>query len=720
MKIFRFFKLKFFPRITVLMPILIFIGGVFIGNISGSEIAFVKVGKYWVALTDDGSQVETNISSGWFPADLNVIGSESSAGSSTSGCNLDLMVANWVDPDGVTIPKVICNSVSAYNPNGTVSGALKSFVRYGFPANSVNLEEVTLSPLGEVDPSKMVGSSEQVVESSYDYVIGVRANRKVYAWSQQNHDNYVVIDVTFTNISDQTLNDFVISMMQSHNDVRRANGNNPNVSGLGQDSYRWRHYYGSLPTDSQRVYYSYHADDPQTSGDNMGNPAFSQDGRLIDAWAQFYGFLHVSEHPYTDPANDVDDPLQPKVTYICKGDFLGIGDNNRELMDLPATGIWWDAMRGSVSDENPMSGIPAGTHHEINNDETGSPDFQDFSFRVDYSSFNAGRYSGIGPYTLEPGQSVRLIYISGYASLSLPVALNVGRKMLKGTLQTPPNLPDAEKGYFPSNFVFPVDASQMDKIKDLWVSTIIDSVHKTMYHARWNFTHDWNVPLAPPPPSMSVIGRADEATITWSDPEAEALPNFAGYRILRRKSNLDTVFFKVIHTTNANDKSAEHTFSDTDVQFGASYYYYIQSAVKVDANDLNALPDQRGKLLWSGRAYIKTSISIEPPRGGTESLDDIIIAPNPYNINDPVVISQGWVDDRGLVFFNLPSYCEVNIYTEDGDHIVKMIHDSPIGVGSFTWDMLTKSQQVIASGVYIATFTDKNGGVSFKKFVVAR
>lgn len=692
-------------------------------QITATEVRFVKVGRYWVAVTDDGSQAEVSLDSGWFPADFNVVGSETSSGSGSSGGNLELMVADFPDPEtGENIPKVINTSVSALNPDGTIIDPITSFVRYDYSTVSVNDQELLGQPIGEVDPSQLIGTADQVVESTYEYAIGVQANRKVYAWSQQNHDNYIVIDVTFTNVGDQTLNDFLVCIMQSHNDYVQANGNNPSPSGISNDSYRWRHYYGGSPGDSQRVFYSYHADDAQQSGDNMGNPVYGQEGRLVDPDAHFYGFLHVSEAPYTDPSADVDDPEQPITTFIAKGDFLGIGDNNRELLPLEASGVWWDAMRGSISDQTPLPGQYADGHHEINNDQFGNPDYQAFSNNVDESPFNAGRYSGIGPYaTFAPGESIRIIYVSGYASLSLPLAKEVGKKMLNGTLETPPNIPDPDKGFFPSNFAFPSGANEMDIMKDLWYSTVIDSVHKTIYRARWNYEHNWMVPQAPPPPTnFSVKGFADNATITWSAPEAEALANFAGYRVLRRKSNLDTAFFEIIHETAPDDKAETHTYEDTEVQFGASYYYYVQSMAEVDAADANALPNIRGEKITSGRVFVPSPESIEPPRGGTETLSDIIIAPNPYNINDPAVQAQGWVDFRGIVFFNLPSYCEVDIYTEDGSLVKEILHDSPVRAGSLRWDMLTDSQQVISSGIYIAVFTDKDGGIAYRKFGVTR
>jgi len=98
----------------------------------------------------------------------------------------------------------------------------------------------------------------------------------------------------------------------------------------------------------------------------------------------------------------------------------------------------------------------------------------------------------------------------------------------------------------------------------------------------------------------------------------------------------------------------------------------------------------------------------------------IRIAPNPYNINDPLLQTYGFTDSRGIIFFNLPPKVTIKIYTENGDLVQTLEHDSPQKAGSLTWDMITASQQVISSGVYIAVFQKPEGDISYQKFVVVR
>ena len=98
----------------------------------------------------------------------------------------------------------------------------------------------------------------------------------------------------------------------------------------------------------------------------------------------------------------------------------------------------------------------------------------------------------------------------------------------------------------------------------------------------------------------------------------------------------------------------------------------------------------------------------------------IRIVPNPYNINDPLLEEQGWTDKRGIQFFNLPSKVNIKIFTENGDLLQTIDHDSPVRSGYVLWDMITRNQQVSSSGVYIAVFTKPSGEISYQKFLVVR
>jgi len=94
--------------------------------------------------------------------------------------------------------------------------------------------------------------------------------------------------------------------------------------------------------------------------------------------------------------------------------------------------------------------------------------------------------------------------------------------------------------------------------------------------------------------------------------------------------------------------------------------------------------------------------------------------PNPYNINDPLLVKQGWTDQRGIQFYNLPGVVTIKIFTEFGDLVQTIEHNSPVSAGYEIWDMITRNQQVISSGVYIVVFQKPDGETAFQKFMVVR
>ena len=228
---------------------------------------------------------------------------------------------------------------------------------------------------------------------------------------------------------------------------------------------------------------------------------------------------------------------------------------------------------------------------------------------------------------------------------------------------------------------------------------------------------------------MSVVAYSNRIELTWTDPSAENLANFAGYRIMRRISRSDTVFYQQVYNSDANDKSASHLFADTGIRSGASYSYYIQSKALIGLNDVNADPTTRGKIIYSSRLFVQDNSggtpSIVPPMLPQDDLSKIRVVPNPYNVADPIVSNSavyGSESDGRLIFFvNLPAQCTIKIFTENGDLIKTIEHASLASPsGSEKWTLMTESQQVISSGVYIAVFQKPTGEVAYQKFIVVR
>jgi hypothetical protein len=621
--------------------------------------------------------------------------------------------------------------------NGKVISPLENYLRYGYPSHSVNKKPITLSDYGTVDPSKFGDETyDQLIQSTYKNVLGVEVKRKIIGWSQSFNDNYMIIEVELTNVGvdkktsagtdtlvQDTLRNFYFAMNQGVANNYYSNGSNPAPpsSERPKYSYAWQHYYGARPGDSLRIFYFYSADDPQANGDDMGSPVLSQGGRLLNTSYTFYTILHASKEPYLDPSQDEDDFLQPKVTYIGTETRI---PNPGSGEDVYGSKNYW-AMRGGFSDRNLMPGSFPGTHHMINNDELGISNFSNFPGGT-LSSINTKNFSSFGPYQFPPNHKLRFVYAVGIAGIGYEKAQEIGKKWFDGTLEDPPNMPHPEKGWLPANFVFPESATEMDKRKNRWISMGLDSVMLTAYRAKWNFDHGYKIPAAPPPPEYFTVegsGALNGIILKWKNQAAENLPNFSGYTIKRKLTNQDTVFYKVIYESGPEDKASEHTFVDTTVVSGAPYYYYIQSKALIDPNDEKADPTTRGKIMFSSRTWLPNITAVNPPKYSTEDMSRIRIVPNPFNINDPLVklyYSDPESGGKQLNFYNLPGTVTIRIYTENGDLVKIIEHDSPQLDGYEKWDMLTDNQQAVSSGVYIALFQKPNGEISYQKFIVVR
>ena len=690
------------------------------------------INRYWGGVSEQGSKTNfnwTNDNLGLF-ADYAAYGARLQGAETNFGGFIAITQTNWTDPNGKVINTAVFTPTNSYLPNGKVISPLEDYVRYNNPVYTVENKDIgpIITDLGTVDPSKCIGTSDQTMIVTNDYANGIEIQRKILGWSQQFHDNYVVVDMTFTNKSDKPVTGMYVSIQDQTAYNLRADGQNPSVASVdSKGNSRWWHYIGSKTSDSVRVMYEYDGDDPNKPGDQMAQPLTQQNGRLLRNDFAFTATLWASKQPYIPSGtmvdnhdqNDVDDLSQPSVATIGNNQVL-----NFPIFPLndPDSKTAYDFISGDLLSAE---------------DQTG-PDIRPGHFRKnldDLGLVTAGGQPGIsanadsweslclsyGPYDLQPGQQVRVVKVMGYAGISRKKALEVGKQWLTGTLTDP--MPNKPNGDFPDNFAFPAGTTQQDKYKDKWFSTGIDSVILSVKRAIYNFKSGYNVPVTPPPPtSYTVLGTGEGIELTWSDPNAEAMNGFQGYRIMRKVSTLDTTYYQQVAAIPSSDKAATHKYTDANnILFGANYYYYIQAGVKIDENDQNAYPADRGKTIWSSRVWYPQNTPALPKRRPQNNLDSIWIAPNPYNFNDPNLKGYGFTDDRGILFFNLPSTVTIRIFSESGNLIKTIEHDDPITKsGSDQWLMINENRQPIASGIYIVVFQTPDGNIAYQKLVVAR
>ena len=256
-----------------------------------------------------------------------------------------------------------------------------------------------------------------------------------------------------------------------------------------------------------------------------------------------------------------------------------------------------------------------------------------------------------------------------------------------------------------------------------------DSISAVAMAATWAYENNYDVPQAPPPPSIEVLSMSDQIRVSWGS-ESEAAADFSGYRVYRARGQwfpgipeYEYEFlggWDLIFECGGNSGNpVVYIYDDTEAQRGISYYYYV---VAFDdgtdnGNDYDGQPV--GSLTSSMFANMTTQpVSLTRPAG---TLETVAIVPNPYNISASQLQFTG--DLNKIMFFGLPEQCTIRIFTESGDLVKTIEHlgsgDEPWGKVEFEWQT-TDDGQLVVSGIYIAHIETPDGKSVIKKFVVVR
>ena len=171
----------------------------------------------------------------------------------------------------------------------------------------------------------------------------------------------------------------------------------------------------------------------------------------------------------------------------------------------------------------------------------------------------------------------------------------------------------------------------------------------------------------------------------------------------------DSTYYQIADLNLSDGNLANEYYDYTPVR-GESYYYYI---VSYDNGTNN--PIEAGIPLHSSPFYTRTNKPASLLKPPAETLEDIIIVPNPYNIRNRALTFAN--EPNKIMFFNLPEECDIKIFTERGDLVWEKHHK---GSGDDWWNLLTSSRQIVVSGVYIATFVTPDGEKAIRKLVIIR
>ncbi len=279
------------------------------------------------------------------------------------------------------------------------------------------------------------------------------------------------------------------------------------------------------------------------------------------------------------------------------------------------------------------------------------------------------------------------------------------------------------------------------------------------------------LPEAPPSPQMTLVPENQKVTVYWNNtPESTIDPisnkmDFEGYRIYGSPKTEGSssewsllAEFDVDYTIDPGDSTLVGyntgfdliTIEDGPVEINGVDYQYkwentgvlngwprdlYYSVVSFDRGDEeNNLPSLQSPVL-ANRTYAY------PGTPAAEAGDErVSVYPNPYRG------SAKWdgtsARDRLIWFRYLPARCEVKIFTLAGELVDSFTHNSATYDGSdvervtrgsdsserrafaggeHAWDLLSKDDQEIATGLYVFTVEDlSNGDVKVGKFLVIK
>ncbi len=556
-----------------------------------------------------------------------------------------------------------------------------------------------------VDPDQI---PDVMIVNEANTLLGVTMERKIMQFSQEYHDNYHVMEYTFTNtgntdgdpdieLPDQTLEGvyfFFQWRLSVAKETRYVIGNGTGWGLNAMLDTRGDGVKPDPPGEDFRAQFVWHGKFPPfTAYDNLGGPILPQAlpaaniaptdtlGRL--GASQFAGI--VTLHADTSPADPTDDPAQPATTTWIGSDESYTSQNdafNPAKMEVEYSLI----TSGHRSPRHADVVEPSGMDGFLN--PTGSP-----ALGTPGGFSNA---NGYGPYTLAPGESVRIVIAEAAAGLSREANIAIGRAYKDSGAN------DA----LPISYEVGGRAHAMTKNE--WVFTSRDSLFQTFRRARANFESGYAIPRPPAPPAIfEVNGGGDRIGLQWQPYASEALPD--EWEIYRAQGRFDSTY-TLVHSAPGSATS----YDDTTPIRGIDYYYYIVGVRS--SSDTNGMTPAGP--LRSSRYYAQTYTPTQLKRPAGESLSDIRIVPNPFNIGSSPDVRFPDQTDK-LAFFNIPGQCTIEIYTPLGEFVDRIEHSD--GSGDAFWDHTTASRQVVASGLYIAVVTDtETGERAIKKFVLIR
>jgi hypothetical protein len=609
---------------------------------------------------------------------------------------------------------------ASYKPSGAASGfefttGFCSGEPMNFPADSIiersllpispyyNPQAVSHQDLicAYTDSNSCIPQTGEVIPDHRP--LGITVTQKAYAWSQSFADAYVILDFTIRNTSSDIIHEpyvgYWVDTMVGNTDLTPPSGWAP--------SYSWRYYDdGNNYIDSLQMGYEYDYD---------GDFGYAE---------SYIGLRILGTTPAIEP--DSGD------TYLSRTNFYEWLFRNTQdpVFFMPQT------------DPERYNHMSAGLNRR--------PDTRDVwrTLETAIGPLNRSMMLATGPFPdMAPGDSINFVFgiicANKYGSDPMENDTELSKTNLFLNSRWAKISYDGEDKN---------GNGRLDPGEDLPpYNGVIDR---------------YLIPEAPPPPSVKLVADEGKIDVYWDDSPESVIdpvtgqPDFEGYKIYRARITQQNQsvglkqLFELIGQYDIYDSIGYNTgmslirLPQPETLDGHAYQYRFtcdnllngwQYALAVTAFDQgdpeNNLPSLESSVLLSySRAF-------PGPQPGTSR--KVAVFPNPYKAYS---VWDGRGDDgvqeraRLLYFANLPDRCTIRIYTLAGDLVDTIDHDANsyngadvswfkqfatgenvFSGGIHAWDLVTKADQALATGIYLFTVEDNsNGEISRGKFVVIK
>jgi len=537
--------------------------------------------------------------------------------------------------------------------------------------------------------------------------LGLDIHLESYAWNYSYADAFVILKYTFTNATDDTIQDI--------------------YAGLWADASLANFNYTDIYTPGGGFSWSDNLDGFDESEDGAGFEraiGYQYDANGDDGWTESY--LGLSALGSNVPYN-----------YLNTNYFQWVWTNSNNS-DYPAYSM---PLTDEERYDKMSSSVPKGSGPDYTSE--GYPGSENsWLFLVSAGPVGSHHNADTTSWTLGPGESCHIAFTVVCALWTPGIGGNSHAQ--RGNLHV--NYDWAQKAYDGED---KNRNNQLDEGEDGNSNGVIDR---------------YILPAPPPSPNMEVVVESGKVTIYWQDGAESFLDpisqeaDFEGYRIYgaRKTANDDlgefsllleidlkndigyNTGFSTIRIINEfgepdsmliNDTYYNYKFDNANIKDGWLNYYAVTA---YDQGDPDANLESLESSIYSNRVYVFPG---KAAANKNDWIGEPTVYPNPFKGQ---ALWDGYGSRSKMLWFrNLPNEAEIRIFSLAGDLVDIIQHEESyngadianidaqknplMAGGEHAWDLITMHDQATASGLYLFTVEDKNSGqIKEGKFLIIK